>query len=163
LALSLGFMPINSEAAATTTQKAALWKMSMGIEPTCVSLQLVLGLSSDTMFFGLPFGQLRPRVDYIDEELGFVSKRQAKARFRDQILKGWDYKCAYCREHLGKSGTLDHVRPKSRGGETSTSNLVAACFNCNVRKSSNDWKDWFRMQHFWEPHLEDAIRYWLSQ
>lgn len=102
-------------------------------------------------------------MDYIDEELGFLSKREAKARFRDQILKGWDYKCAYCQEDLGKSGTLDHVRPKSKGGETSVSNLIAACFNCNIRKSSSDWKEWYRMQHFWEPYLEDAIHFWISQ
>ena len=55
-ALSLGFMPINSEAAATTIQKAALWRMSMGIESTCVSLQLVVSLSSRGMFFRLPSG-----------------------------------------------------------------------------------------------------------
>jgi hypothetical protein len=54
--LSLGFRAINSDAAAMTTQKPALWRMSMDIEPTCVSLQLVLGLSSGTVFFGLPFG-----------------------------------------------------------------------------------------------------------
>jgi 5-methylcytosine-specific restriction endonuclease McrA len=108
-------------------------------------------------------GQSRPCVDYIDEELGFVDKHQAKASFRDQILKKWGYKCAYCREHLDKTGTLDHVRPKSKGGQTSVSNLIAACSNCNMRKSSNDWKDWFRMQEFWRPHLEDAICCWLSQ
>jgi 5-methylcytosine-specific restriction endonuclease McrA len=102
-------------------------------------------------------------VDYIDEEHGFLRKREAKARFREQILKGWDYKCAYCREPLGKSGTLDHVRPKVKGGETVVSNLVACCLSCNTRKSSSDWADWFRMQEFWEPHFEDAIQWWLSQ
>jgi uncharacterized protein (TIGR02646 family) len=103
------------------------------------------------------------RVDYIDEKHGFVRKRDAKARFREQILKGWGYRCAYCQADLGKSGTLDHIRPKSKGGETVLSNLVACCLACNVRKSSRGWADWFREQDFWEPHLEDAIKWWLSQ
>lgn len=115
------------------------------------------------LFQSLPFEKLAIHVDYIDEQHGFLRKREAKAQFREQILKGWDYKCAYCREPLGKSGTLDHVRPKAKGGETIFSNLVACCLSCNTRKSSNRWDDWFRAQDFWEPHLEDAIRYWFNQ
>lgn len=111
----------------------------------------------------LPLGYLPLSVDYIDEQHGFLTKKEAKAKFRDQILKGWDYKCAYCRESLGKVGTLDHVRPKSKGGETVMHNLVAACFACNIRKSSTYWKEWFREQDFWAPHLEDAIHWWISQ
>jgi 5-methylcytosine-specific restriction endonuclease McrA len=111
----------------------------------------------------LPFGYSLFGVDYIDEHHGFIRKREAKARFREQILKGWDYKCAYCREPLGKSGTLDHVRPKVKGGETLVTNLVACCFSCNSKKSSSDWAAWFREQDFWEPHLEDAVKWWLSQ
>ena len=102
-------------------------------------------------------------VEYIDEVAGLLSKKEAKARFRDQILKGWDYRCAYCREHLGKNGTLDHVRPKSKGGETVMTNLIACCFSCNVKKSSTEWKEWFRAQDFWEPYLEDAIHWWINQ
>jgi 5-methylcytosine-specific restriction endonuclease McrA len=94
----------------------------------------------------------------------FFSKREAKARFRQHILNFWGNKCAYCREPLGRSGTLDHVRPKSKGGETRRSNLVGCCYACNMSKGScTDWLDWFRAQHFWEPHLEDAIKLWISQ
>lgn len=94
----------------------------------------------------------------------FFNKKEAKARFREHILNFWGNKCAYCQEPLGRSGTLDHVRPKSKGGETRRSNLVACCYNCNMRKgSSKDWLEWFRTQDFWEPHLEDAIKLWLSQ
>lgn len=104
-----------------------------------------------------------PRVDYIDEKHGFVRKRDAKARFRDQILKGWGYRCAYCQQELGRCGTLDHIRPKAKGGHTVLPNLAACCLACNVRKSSRDWIEWYREQDFWEPHLEDAIKWWLSQ
>lgn len=93
----------------------------------------------------------------------FFNKREAKSRFRQHIFSFWGNKCGYCREPLGKSGTLDHVRPKSRGGETRRSNLVACCYNCNMKKGSKDWQEWFREQDFWEPHLEDAIKLWISQ
>ena len=31
--------------------------------------------------------------------------------------------------------TFDHVIPRSRGGDTTWENIVAACNDCNVRKS----------------------------
>jgi 5-methylcytosine-specific restriction endonuclease McrA len=94
----------------------------------------------------------------------FFSKKEAKARFRQHIFDFWGNKCAYCRESLGRSGTMDHVRPKSKGGVTRRSNLVACCYGCNMSKGSlSDWQEWYRVQDFWEPHLEDAIKLWLSQ
>lgn len=94
----------------------------------------------------------------------FFNKREAKARFRQHILNFWGNCCAYCKEPLGRSGTLDHVRPKSKGGHTKRSNLVACCYACNMSKGSHEnWAEWFRTQDFWEPHLEDAIKLWLSQ
>ena len=40
-------------------------------------------------------------------------------------------RCAYC----GKAAsTVDHVRPRSRGGANSWLNTVAACGGCNQRK-----------------------------
>jgi 5-methylcytosine-specific restriction endonuclease McrA len=45
--------------------------------------------------------------------------------------------CQYCqRKMLPKDLTLDHVTPRSRGGETAWDNLVASCFRCNNRKGS---------------------------
>ena len=46
------------------------------------------------------------------------------------------FACQYCNCKLGmKSGTKDHVIPKSRGGPDTLANLVAACKSCNNRKS----------------------------
>ncbi len=47
---------------------------------------------------------------------------------RDQHL------CQYCGTKLGKSATIDHVVPKSRGGITSYLNCVASCKPCNSNK-----------------------------
>lgn len=39
--------------------------------------------------------------------------------------------CAYCGV---RADTIDHVRPRSRGGEHRWTNVVAACARCNHRK-----------------------------
>lgn len=42
------------------------------------------------------------------------------------------FRCAYCG---GKAETIDHVVPRSRGGEHSWENCVACCSDCNHRKA----------------------------
>ena len=34
--------------------------------------------------------------------------------------------------------TIDHVKPRSKGGNDEYSNLVVACFPCNQRKADNE-------------------------
>ena len=50
--------------------------------------------------------------------------------------------CAYCGVHpsmtrLGRM-TLDHIVPRSVGGENNLSNMVGACEDCNTQKSDKD-------------------------
>lgn len=43
--------------------------------------------------------------------------------------------CQYCGKRFSTSElSLDHVVPRSRGGDTSWENIVCACIACNVRK-----------------------------
>ncbi len=44
------------------------------------------------------------------------------------------HKCQYCGST--RSLTLDHVIPRSRGGDDSWENLVTCCCACNVKKSN---------------------------
>jgi 5-methylcytosine-specific restriction endonuclease McrA len=45
--------------------------------------------------------------------------------------------CLYCGNRFGKSElTRDHVVPVSKGGPDDWSNVVTACWSCNVRKGS---------------------------
>jgi len=49
---------------------------------------------------------------------------------RKNILRRDNYKCAYC----GRSDlmlTVDHIIPKSKGGNDSWENLITACTKCN--------------------------------
>ena len=52
---------------------------------------------------------------------------------RKNILRRDGHKCQYC--GISHSTlTIDHVIPKSQGGEDTWENLVTACINCNNKK-----------------------------
>ncbi|AGH57643.1 HNH endonuclease [Cyanophage KBS-S-2A] len=89
-----------------------------------------------------------------------VPRRRAKREFRQSILEAWNYHCAYCNK---PATTLDHVRPRSKGGETTRSNLISCCANCNSRKGSYEWVEWYRLQPFWSAEQEGTIWLWLHQ
>lgn len=45
------------------------------------------------------------------------------------------HRCQYCGRNLPPSQlSLDHVIPRSRGGQTTWENVVASCFKCNTKK-----------------------------
>ena len=53
-------------------------------------------------------------------------------RIRLQVLRRDAYTCAYC--GISPVNQVDHVWPRSRGGEDTLDNLVAACEPCNYAK-----------------------------
>jgi 5-methylcytosine-specific restriction endonuclease McrA len=54
---------------------------------------------------------------------------------RKAVLARDSWTCQYCGQH--KPGlTVDHVIPRSRGGESVWENIVAACASCNRRKGN---------------------------
>ncbi|MGG5171738.1 HNH endonuclease [Pseudarthrobacter sp. J1738] len=53
---------------------------------------------------------------------------------RRGVLRRDGNRCGYC----GKSAhTIDHIQPRSRGGEDSWENLVACCLRCNNVKGNH--------------------------
>lgn len=53
-----------------------------------------------------------------------------------------DYTCQYCaRRGPSNHLSVDHVRPRSRGGSTSWENCVLACVRCNARKANHTPKE----------------------
>ena len=96
-----------------------------------------------------------------------LTRGEARRQWRQSIKDAWANRCAYCGgtpidDESLTDLTIDHVRPKSRGGEDRTSNCIPACQNCNQKKSSSDWVAWFRMQEFYTIESEWRIRQWLS-
>jgi 5-methylcytosine-specific restriction endonuclease McrA len=67
-------------------------------------------------------------LDYVRVPRSTSRKISRRALFaRD----GW--RCVYCGTAAGRM-TLDHVVPRSRGGESVWDNVVTACAPCNLRK-----------------------------
>jgi 5-methylcytosine-specific restriction endonuclease McrA len=54
---------------------------------------------------------------------------------KKNILRRDGYTCQYC-SRRGEKLTVDHVMPRSRGGQTTWTNVVAACLRCNLRKGN---------------------------
>jgi len=56
------------------------------------------------------------------------------------------FKCQYCGNRFKyEQLTLDHVVPRSKGGQTTYNNTVAACSKCNCSKgdkSCDEWGKW---------------------
>jgi 5-methylcytosine-specific restriction endonuclease McrA len=62
---------------------------------------------------------------------------QTRALSRKNILLRDRNTCQYCAVILTAGElTLDHVLPRSRGGQSTWENLVACCHNCNRRKGN---------------------------
>lgn len=58
------------------------------------------------------------------------------------VLKRDKFTCAYCGlKNAKKVTTVDHIIPKSRGGQLSWNNLVAACKPCNGKKANRTPKE----------------------
>lgn len=67
---------------------------------------------------------------------------------RQGVLARDSFACAYCG---GRADTIDHVIPRSRGGEDSWENCVAACAPCNGRKDNRTPAE-AGMRLLWEPY-----------
>jgi len=66
--------------------------------------------------------------------------RMALRPTRANILLRDEETCQYCGKH-SRELTLDHIIPRSKGGQSTWENLVACCRACNGRKGSRSLKD----------------------
>lgn len=68
--------------------------------------------------------------------LGYDRLPKQTVRFnRRNIFARDGNRCQYCGKRFPTSElSLDHVIPRSRGGETSWENIVCSCVQCNVKK-----------------------------
>lgn len=88
-----------------------------------------------------------------------LSPRLAKKRFREEIYKDWDHKCAYC----GAPATsLDHIVPKYKSGCSNRHNLIPACRRCNANKGSQNMEEWYEKQEFFSTENLNAILAWIK-
>jgi hypothetical protein len=98
-------------------------------------------------------------VDHQIDETQLIPKRSAKNQFRQEIFNAWCFACAYC----GNSAdTLDHVKPRHKGGTTTTFNLIPACKRCNRGKGSTQWLEWYLLQEYHSDQRQEAISEWIN-
>jgi 5-methylcytosine-specific restriction endonuclease McrA len=81
---------------------------------------------------------IRPLIIRLLKYIKFRRKRDIKIS-RARIYQRDKYVCVYCGGN--KKLTIDHVIPKSRGGENSWENMVTCCFDCNSRKGNKTAKE----------------------
>jgi 5-methylcytosine-specific restriction endonuclease McrA len=64
-------------------------------------------------------------------------RREASGMKRLRIYMRDKFRCQYCGDKKAAVElTLDHILPRSRGGDNSPLNIVTACVACNTRKGS---------------------------
>lgn len=64
-------------------------------------------------------------------------RREQSGMKRLRIYMRDKFRCQYCGDKKGVNElTLDHILPRSRGGDNSPVNIVTACIKCNNRKSN---------------------------
>jgi 5-methylcytosine-specific restriction endonuclease McrA len=79
----------------------------------------------------------RPRRESLRKRLGLRLSRAIDARDGGR--------CVYCGATAEESGShlhLDHVTPRSLGGEDSPDNLVTACRGCNCARKTMSLAQW---------------------
>ena len=87
----------------------------------------------------------------------YVSFNGRPAFTRYNIYLRDDFTCQYCGDRFATHDlTFDHVHPRSRGGLTEWTNVVAACSPCNLQKA-NKTPEEAGMTLIQEP-LEPSIR-----
>lgn len=91
-------------------------------------------------------------------DLEFARKKEIIRSFRASIYEAFNHECVYCG---GLAQSLDHAKPKAKGGETVSNNLLPACLPCNRDKGSQELFAWYRRHHSWTEERESAIANWL--
>ncbi len=76
-----------------------------------------------------------PSVIRRREYINVRRRQEASGAKRVRIYIRDKYRCQYCGDKKApRDLTLDHILPRSRGGDNSPVNIVTACVQCNNRK-----------------------------
>ena len=67
----------------------------------------------------------------------YIRPRQKPAFTRFNVFLRDHFTCQYCGDKSGRDLTFDHLIPRSKGGRTTWTNIVAACPSCNLRKGGD--------------------------
>lgn len=95
----------------------------------------ITGISQELVRFDLQQIE-NPEISGIEYEQGELLGYE----IREYLLEKWDRKCAYCgAENVPRQ--VEHIHPKAKGGTNRISNLCLACEPCNLKKGTQDIKE----------------------
>ena len=101
---------------------------------------------------------LFPKPDYYLTNLISMTSSEATRLWRRAIKESFNCTCVYCGQSYDLHElTIDHVKPRSKGGETITRNCVPACRCCNQDKGSEHWEDWMLQRFGLHPERTQLI------
>jgi 5-methylcytosine-specific restriction endonuclease McrA len=108
----------------------------LGVVPVRRAVCLVLADKADILHDdGGEFRSMRTRLPRpLVIRLRYVVKvpyHRRTALSRRAVFARDDHRCGYCGGH---ADSIDHVLPRSRGGQHVWENVIAACRPCNLRK-----------------------------
>ena len=100
---------------------------------------------------------LLPTPEHYLHNLITMTSSEAKRLWRRSIKEHFGCTCVYCgTTYELHQLTLDHVLPRSKGGEDISSNVVCACSRCNQDKGSEHWRSWMR-ERFGQNLLREGL------
>src|SRR6266496_27411 len=80
-----------------------------------------------------------PEISGVEYQQGTL----AGYELREYLLEKWHRTCAYC----GKKDVplqVEHIHPRAKGGTNRASNLTLSCEPCNIKKGTQDIKDFLK-------------------
>ena len=83
---------------------------------------------------------------------------------REQVRRRANFACEFCgvtEVNTGGRLTIDHFRPRTKGGSDSPENLLYCCVRCNQYKQDY-WPTTSGDPSLWNPRLEPASRHFLE-
>ncbi len=141
LVLNASYEPLN-----VTTVRRATVLVFKGKAEVIEELDNVLHSATSTF----PWPHVIRLVQYVRVPRAVQRKISRRALFaRD------DWRCVYCGSAGGRL-TLDHVLPRSRGGESSWENVVTSCAPCNHEKGNRTLQE-ARMQLRFPPRAPTPV------
>jgi 5-methylcytosine-specific restriction endonuclease McrA len=101
-------------------------------------LSLIDSISQELVKFDMQIMQ-NPDIQGSEYQQGTLAGYET----REYLLEKWDRQCAYC----GIKDVplqVEHINPRSKGGSNSISNLTLSCEKCNLKKGTQDIKDFLK-------------------
>lgn len=120
----------------------------------------VINADKDNEYYEMEFQQ---NIDYRktieNERLKKYRNTHNKTQI-DEVLKYFNYKCAYTGIDLKHNFHIDHIIPISKGGSNNIYNLVPTIPEANLSKSNRELEEWYREQdYFSEDRLNKIYKY----